>query len=557
MQVLFFVILLIVITPFLSCYIATVFQGQKTVLQPALGWLEKLTYRISGIDPTFEMSWQRYAKALFLFNLLGFFALFLLLRIQHLLPLNPQNFPAVEWSLAFNTAVSFVTNTNWQAYAGETTLSYLSQMVGLGVQNFLSAATGGCALIVLIRGFTRKTQETIGNFWTDLVRQIVYIFLPLSILFAIALVADGVIQNFSPYVEVHTLEGATQIIPQGPAASQIAIKQLGTNGGGFFSTNSAHPFENPSPLSNFLEQLAILLIPASLVFTYGRMVGSKKHAWLLFSVMFFLWALGLAISMYSEQIQNPVLEAMPVLEGKETRFGITGSLLWSVSTTATANGSVNVMLSSLSPLAGAVSMFNIMVGELIFGGIGVGMCSMIMYVLLTIFLSGLMIGRTPEYFGKKIENKEMQWVIVGVLVQGVLILSGAGISSVLAQGLAGVLNPGPHGLSEILYAFSSAAGNNGSAFAGLNANTMYYNLALAAVMLIARVAIIVPSLAVAGLVAKKKTIPPSAGTFSADTLLFTLMLLATILIIGALTFSPAQVLGPIVEHFLMFEGRSF
>ena len=557
MQILFFVILLIVIAPFLGRYIAAVFQGQKTVLEPLLGWLEKLTYRISGIDPTVEMSWQRYAKALFAFNILGLFALFLLLLFQHLLPLNPQNFPAVEWPLAFNTAVSFVTNTNWQAYAGETTLSYLSQMLGLGVQNFLSAATGGCALIVLIRGFTRKTQETIGNFWTDLVRQIVYIFLPLAILFAIVLVADGVIQNFSPYVEVQTLEGAQQIIPQGPVASQVAIKQLGSNGGGFFSTNSAHPFENPSPLSNFLEQLAILLIPASIVFTYGRMLGSKKHAWLLFSVMFFLWIVGLAISIYSEQIQNPVLEAMPVLEGKETRFGIMGSLLWSTSTTATSNGSVNAMLSSLSPLAGAVCMFNIMIGELIFGGIGVGMCSMIMYVLLTIFLSGLMIGRTPEYFGKKIENKEMQWVIVGVLVQGALILMGAGISTVLAQGLAGVLNPGPHGLSEILYAFSSAAGNNGSAFAGLKANTMYYNLALGAVMLIARVAIIVPSLAVAGLVAKKKTIPPSAGTFSADTLLFTLMLLATILIIGALTFSPAQVLGPIVEHFLMIEGRSF
>lgn len=556
-QVLFFILLLVVIAPFLGRYIAAVFQGQKTVLQPILGGLERLTYRIGGVDPNSEMSWQGYAKALFLFNFIGVIAVFLLQLFQNLLPLNPQNFPAVEWSLALNTAISFVTNTNWQAYAGETTLSYTTQMLGLAVQNFLSAATGGCALIALIRGFTSKTEETIGNFWKDLVRQIVYLFLPLSILFACVLVAEGMIQNFSSYVEVQTLEGVKQMIPQGPVASQIAIKQLGTNGGGFFNTNSAHPFENPSALSNFLEQLAILMIPAALVFTYGRMLGSKKQGWLLFGVMFFLWAVGLAISFYSQSLSNPVLEAMPVLEGQETRFGTANSLLWSVSTTATANGSVNAMLSSLAPLAGAVCMFNLMVGELIFGGVGVGMCSMIMYVLLTVFLSGLMIGRTPEYFGKKIEKREMQWVMVGVLTQGVLILIGAGISSVLPQGLAGLSNQGPHGLSEILYAFSSTAGNNGSAFAGLNANTLYYNLFLGVVMLLARVAIIVPSLAVAGLVAQKKTTPPSAGTFSADTLLFALLLVATILIIGALTFSPAQVLGPIVEHFLMIEGRSF
>lgn len=558
-QILLFPVIFVGLTPVLGTYMANVFTGNRTFAHPVLEWLETACYRLSGVNEKQEMTWVTYLKALLIFNFFGFISIFTLQLTQHYLPLNPQSFPAPSWELAFNTAASFVTNTNWQSYSGETTLSYLTQMLGLAVQNYLSAASGLAVLVALIRGLSRKTTGTIGNVWTDLVRSIVYLFLPLSIVLAVLLMGDGVIQTFSPYVEAATLENANekQTIPLGPVASQIAIKQLGTNGGGFFNANSAHPFENPSAFSNFLEILAILLIPAASVYAYGIMIDSKKHSWILFGAMLFFWIGGIALASYSEYLHNPVLEAYPDLEGKETRLGITNSLLWSVSTTATANGSVNAMISSLSPIAGGVSLFNIMVGELIFGGVGVGLCSMIMFVLLTVFLAGLMVGRTPEYLGKKIEKREMQWVSIAILMPVSLILIGAGISCVLPIALSSLGNHGPHGLSEILYAFSSCSGNNGSAFAGLDSNNNYYNLVLGVVMLIARVTILASSLAVAGLLAKKKTAPPSLGTFSTDTFLFFSLLIGVIVVEGALVFFPALSLGPFIEQLLMLEGQSF
>ncbi len=556
-QLLFFIGLFVCLTPILGTYMANVFTGKATWAYRILGWLENFSYRIAGINPKVEMSWVDYAKSLLLFNFFGFLALFFLQLFQSHLPLNPQNFGAISWPLAYNTAISFTTNTNWQSYAGEATLSYLSQMLGLTSQNFLSAATGMATLLCLTRGLIRKSVETIGNFWVDLVRMVVYLLLPFSIILSVALIGEGVIQTYSPYVEITTLENGKQTIPLGPVASQIAIKQLGTNGGGFFNANSAHPFENPTSFSNFLEMLAIILIPAGTVYTYGILTEDKKHACLIFFAMFALWGIGILISFVSEHIDNPVMGVYPVLEGQETRLGTTNSLLWTVTTTATANGSVNAMLSSLYPLVGGIAMFNIMLGELIFGGIGVGLCSMIMLTLLTVFLSGLMVGRTPEYLGKKIEKREMQWVVMAVLMPSALILIGAGISCVLPEALSSLGNQGPHGLSEILYAFTSCAGNNGSAFSGLNANTDYYNLALGTVMLFGRISIILPSLAIAGSLAKKKITPCSLGTFSTSSLLFLILLLGVIFIIGALTFFPALSLGPIVEHLLMIKGKSF
>lgn len=557
MLVFFFSGVIIFLTPILGTYMASVFTGKAPLSQATFGWLENLCYRIGNVDPKQDMTWVEYGKALLYFNLWGFFSLFVLQLIQGFLPLNPQNLEAVSWPLAYNTAMSFTTNTNWQSYAGETTLSYLTQMLGLTSHNFLSAATGMAALLTLTRGFIRKSVNAVGNFWTDLVRMVVYLLLPLSMIMAVVLVSEGVIQTFSPYVEVTTLENAKQTIPLGPVASQIAIKQLGTNGGGFFNANSAHPFENPTAFTNFLEMLALVLIPAASVYMYGIMIGSKKHAWLLFFVMFFLWFAGTIVSFYSEHLHNPIVDVYPNLEGKETRLGLANSVLWAVSTTATANGSVNAMISSLSPLAGGISMLNLMLGELVFGGVGVGLCSMIMFTLLTVFLSGLMVGRTPEYLGKKIEKREMQWVVMAVLMPGALILIGSGISAVLPDALSSLGNQGPHGLSEILYAFSSSAANNGSAFAGLNANTNYYNLVLGTVMLLARISIILPSLAIAGLLARKKITPPSSGTFSTDSMLFFVLLTSIVLIVGALTFFPALSLGPVVEHLLMLKGQTF
>lgn len=557
MQLLLFIALIVGLTPLLGQYMAVIFQGNKSFMHPILGWLEKLCYQVGGVDPTTEMSWKSYTKNLLLFNFLGCLFLFFLQLFQGMLPFNPQQFPSIPWPLALNTAISFVTNTNWQAYAGETTLSYATQTLGLSVQNFLSAATGLTVLLALIRGISRKTAKTLGNFWADLVRSLVYLFLPLSLILAVILAGEGVIQSYSPYVEATTMEGSKQVIPLGPAASQVAIKQLGTNGGGFFNANSAHPFENPTGLSNLLELVAIAVIPAALTYMYGIFIQSKKHGWLLFLVMSFFWVGGLVASFYSQKAFNPVLGVHSSPEGLESRFGTMQSILWSTATTDTANGSVNAALSSLSPLSGGISLSNILLGELVFGGVGVGLCSMLMFALLTVFLAGLMVGRTPEYRGKKIEMREIKWVMLAILTPGALTLIGAGFSCVLPEALSSLSNLGPHGLTEMLYAFASCAGNNGSAFAGLNTNTLYYNLSLSAVMLLSRLAIVVPSLAVAGLLVEKNMTPSSSGTFSTNSALFAILLIGIIFTVGALTFLPALSLGPIVEHLLMLEGKSF
>lgn len=550
-----------ILTPLLGRFMARVFTGDRTFLSTVLRPFELMTYRLAGVNEFQEMNWLEYAKALLVFNLMGFIVTLSFLLLQGSLPLNPQQLGGVSWDTAINAAVSFVTNTNWQSYAGENTMSYLSQMAALAVQNFLSAATGIAVLIALVRGLSRKSVNTIGNFWVDLVRSVLYVLLPLSAVFAITLVSQGVVQSFSPAKSVQTVEGQTQTLPQGPAASQIAIKQLGTNGGGYFNANSAHPFENPTPLSNLLQLIALILIPASLTFMFGVMVKNERHGWALFSAMMVLLLLGLAISLWSEYSANPVLSETigktALMEGKETRFGVTNSVLWSTLTTAASNGSVNSMHSSLSPLAGGVAMLNIMLGEIVFGGVGSGLYGMILFVILTVFLSGLMVGRTPEYLGKKIEARDIQLTIIGILAPSLVILVGGGFTAVLPSALASLGNHGPHGLSEILYAFSSASGNNGSAFAGLNANTIYFNLVLAAAMLIGRFAVIIPVLAIAGNMAKKKISPPSFGTFTTDNILFVVLLIGVILIVGALTFFPALSLGPIIEHLLMLRGQTF
>jgi K+-transporting ATPase ATPase A chain len=550
-QVILFLVLMIGLTPFLGSYMTNVFIGSKHLMIPVLGWLEKLTYRFIRVNPDEETKWKSYAFDLLLFNLMGFVFLFLLQLLQVYLPLNPEHLANVSWHSAFNTSVSYMTNTNWQGYAGETTLSFFVQMIGLTVQNFVSAATGIAVLLALIRGISRKTTDKLGNFWTDLTRSTLYILLPLSILFAIVLVGQGVVQNFKTYETVQTIEGAQQILPMGPAASQIAIKQIGTNGGGFFNANSAHPFENPTPLSNFLEMLAILLIPASLTYMYGKMVGSARHGWTIFSAMMILFLAGLIISLYSEYSVNPVFGHLPLMEGKETRFGITNSVLWSTSTTAASNGSVNAMQDSLSPLAGMVAMVNIMLGEIIFGGVGAGLYGMVIFIILTVFIAGLMVGRTPEYLGKKIGAFEVQMAIIANLSTSIAILIFTAWASVSSYGLSSLNNAGPHGFSEILYAYTSAAGNNGSAFAGLNANTLFYNLTLGFVMLIGRFGVIIPVLAIAGSLARKNITPPSAGTFRTDNGLFIGLLIGVILIVGGLTYFPALSLGPVIEHLLM------
>jgi K+-transporting ATPase ATPase A chain len=503
------------------------------------------------------MDWKLYTFALMAFNLFGIVFLVIIQMIQAYLPLNPQKLPNVEITLAINTAVSFITNTNWQSYGGETTLGYFVQMIGLTVQNFVSAATAITVLLVIVRALITRKGNTLGNFWVDLTRSTLYILLPLAIILAFVLVGQGVVQNFSSYKDVVTLEGAKQTIPLGPAASQIAIKQLGTNGGGFFNANSAFPFENPTPFSNFLQVLSILLIPAALVFTYGKMIGSKRQAWMIFGVMMFLFLAGLLISLYSEYSVNPVFHAGGLMEGKESRFGVMNSILWSTATTDASNGSVNAMHSSLSPLAGMVTMLNIQLGEITFGGVGCGMYGILLHVFLTVFIAGLMIGRTPEYLGKKIESYEVKWGIVGILLPSAVILLFSAIAVKTVAGLSSLSNAGPHGYSEILYAFSSSAGNNGSAFAGLNANTVFWNLMLALTMFIGRFGVLIPVMAIAGSLVKKNITPTSSGTLATDNFLFGVMLISVLLIVGALTFFPALSFGPILEHFLMKSGIVF
>jgi len=556
-QIILYFAVLISLTPVLGNFMYKVFTGKNHLMLPVFGWLEKLTYKLTGIDAEEETNWKTYTFGLLMFNMVGLVFVFLLQVFQRYLPMNPAHLENVSWHSAFNTSVSFMTNTNWQGYAGETTLSYFVQMIGLTVQNFVSAATGIAVLIALIKGLSRKTTDKLGNFWSDLTRSTLYILLPLSILFAVVLVGQGVVQNFKTYDTVQTIQGATQVIPQGPAASQIAIKQLGTNGGGFFNANSSHPFENPSPFSNFLEMLAILLIPASLTFTYGKMVGSTRQGWTIFIAMMILLLIGLSISLYAEYATNPVFGNLHLMEGKETRFGITNSVLWSTSTSAASNGSVNAMHDSLSPLAGMVAMINLMLGEIIFGGVGAGLYGMVIFIILTVFIAGLMVGRTPEYLGKKIQKFEVQMAIVAVLAPNVVILLFAALASVINPGLSSLNNSGPHGLSEILYAYASAAGNNGSAFAGLNANTVFYNLTIGFGMLIGRFGIIIPVMAIANSMAIKNITPSSAGTFHTDNWLFVGLLIAVILIVGGLTHFPALSLGPIAEHLLMNNGVTF
>ncbi|MCX6286393.1 MAG: potassium-transporting ATPase subunit KdpA [Bacteroidetes bacterium] len=556
-QVILYFALLIGLTPILGNYMFKVFSGQKHFMLPVLGWLEKLTYKITGVDSGEETNWKSYTFGLIMFSFIGFVFVYLIQVFQAHLPLNPANLPNVSWHSAFNTSVSFMTNTNWQGYAGETTLSYFVQMIGLTVQNFVSAAAGIAVLLALIRGIARKTTDKLGNFWVDLTRSTLYLLLPLSILFALVLVGQGVVQNFKHYETVQTLQGAQQVIPMGPAASQIAIKQLGTNGGGFFNANSAHPFENPTPFSNFLEMLAILLIPAALTFTYGKMVGSKRQGWTIFSAMLILLIAGLSISLYAEYSTNPIFGHFHLMEGKETRFGITNSILWATATTSASNGSVNAMHDSLSPIAGMIAMVNLMLGEIIFGGVGSGLYGMVIFIIITVFIAGLMVGRTPEYLGKKIEAFEVQMAIIAILLPNLVIQLFSAWASVSNVGLSSLNNAGPHGFSEILYAYSSAAGNNGSAFAGLNANTVFYNLTIGIGMLIGRFGVIIPVMAIAGSMVKKKITPLSAGTFRTDNGLFIGLLIAVILIVGGLTHFPALALGPVVEHLLMNSGITF
>lgn len=575
-----FVLVLVALVKPLGAFMARVYEGQPCGLDKPLGWLERLTYRAAGIKPDQPMTWKTYAVALLLFNLLGGVVVYALQRLQGFLPLNPEHLGAVSPDLAWNTAISFISNTNWQSYNGETTMSYLTQMLALTVQNFVSAATGMAVLVALIRGIRSKQTDNIGNFWIDLVRSTLYILLPLSFVLALLLVSQGVVQTFSPYKKVPLLQPVSYVqsttsaggktsnktiwvkhqeLPLGPAASQIAIKQLGTNGGGFFGVNSAHPFENPNPLSNFLEVLAILLIPASLCYTFGRMVGDTRQGWAIFAAMLIIFVPLMVGCVWAEHAGNPKLAALGVnqspsalmsggnMEGKETRFGVTDSAIWATVTTAASNGSVNSMHDSYTPLGGLVPMWLMELGEVIFGGVGSGLYGMLMFVIVAVFIAGLMVGRTPEYLGKKIEAFEMKMATICVLVPPALVLVTAAIACVSVMGTSAIENPGAHGFSEILYWASSVGNNNGSAFAGLGTNTPFYNIAGGVLMWVSRYFLIVPTLALAGSLAKKKQIPVSSGTLPTHDALFTAWLVATVVLIGALTFLPALALGPIVE----------
>lgn len=559
---LYLVVLMLLAWP-LGKYMKKVFSLEKTIFDPVLLPIEKMIYRLSGVDAKQEMNWRQYAAALVGFNLLGMAAVFIIQLLQGVPLLNPESMTGVSpWHVALNTAVSFMTNTNWQSYGGETTMSYLTQMAALTVQNFLSAATGIAVAIALTRGLTRKKAGTIGNFWVDLVRCNLWILIPLSILLTLLLVQQGVIQNLLPYAAVQTLEGAKQQIAMGPVASQEAIKLLGTNGGGFFNANSAHPFENPTFLSNFFEILSILLIPAGLVFTFGYMAGNRRQGFAILAAMTLLFVTMLLTNYFSEINGNPLISSLGVsnptaMEGKEVRFGVGGSSLFSVVTTAASCGAVNSMHDSYTPLGGLVPLLQMMLGEVVFGGVGAGFYGMMLYVLLTVFIVGLMVGRTPEYLGKKIEAWEMKMATIGILIPAVVILGFSGIASVIEAGTSALANPGPHGLSEILYAFASGAGNNGSAFGGLTANTLFYDLMLSAAMLLGRFGVIIPVLAIAGSLADKKISPPGPGTFRTTGALFSFLLAGVVLVVGALTFLPALALGPIVEQLLMLQGTTF
>ncbi len=555
-----FLALLIAASVPLGRYMASVFTGEKTILSPIIRPFEKLVYRLCVIDPAVEMTWKGYAVAFTAFNIAGMLLLFLIEILQGILPLNPLGLPGVRWDTAINAAVSFVTNTNWQSYSGETTMSYLTQMIGLTVQNFVSAGVGMAAGVALIRGFVRFEADAIGNLWVDLTRAVLYILLPLSIVMSIILMAQGVVQTLASPVSAHTVEGARQTIPLGPVASQLAIKQLGSNGGGFFNANSAHPFENPTMISNLVENFAILIIPFAFVFMFGFMVKKPKQGLALFAVMFVLFAAGLSVMLYSELSPWPSFERLGLsglsnMEGKEMRIGPFWSALWSQSTTVTSNGSVNGMHDSFMPLGGLVQMFNMGIGEVVFGGVGVGIIGMLFYVILAMFVAGLMIGRTPEFMGKKLGPYEMVMAMIAMLVPMVSLVAFSAVAISTKAGLSALNNPSSRGLSEILYAYTSALGNNGSSFAGLNVNTVFYNLTLSAGMLIGRFATIVPALAVAGSLAKKRIVPESTATFPTTGVIFAVILTSVILIMGALTFFPVYSLGPVLEHFFVQSGK--
>jgi K+-transporting ATPase ATPase A chain len=577
LQIGLYLLLLVSLVRPLGSFMARVYQGERTFLDPVVRPLERALYRVAGVGAD-EMDWKTYSLALLLFSALGLVVLYALQRLQGALPLNPQGLESVSSDSAFNTATSFVTNTNWQGYSGETTMSYLTQMLGLAVQNFVSAASGMAVLVAFIRGLVRHSTTTLGNFWVDLTRSTLYILLPLSLLLALALVSQGVVQTFAPYQDASLLQSladadgnaaAVQTLPLGPAASQIAIKQLGTNGGGFFGANSAHPFENPTPLSNLLEMLAILLIPAALCYTFGKMVGDVRQGWALLAAMTIIFVLCLGVAVRAEQSGSPALASLGVaqqasalqpggnMEGKELRFGIVNSALWATATTAASNGSVNSMHSAFMPLGSLISMWLIQLGEVVYGGVGSGLYGMLVFVIVAVFVSGLMVGRTPEYLGKKIPTYEVKMAALVILTPVLLVLLGTALALSLPAGRASIYNAGPQGLSEVLYAFSSAGNNNGSAFAGLNANTPFYNTALGAAMFVARFWLAVPVLAMAGSLAGKKRVPTGQGTLPTHTPLFIGWLIAVVIVVGALSFLPALALGPIIQHLLLGTGRLF
>jgi K+-transporting ATPase ATPase A chain len=582
LQILLFFLIVLALTKPVGAYMARLFEGERTLLHPVVRWLERLVYKLSGVDESAEQHWTLYAGSLLAFSLAGILLTYLIQRIQGMLPFNPQAFGGklITPDLAFNTAVSFGTNTNWQAYTPETTVSYFTQMVGLAVHNFTSAAAGIATAIAVVRGFSRRSANSIGNFWVDVTRATLYLLIPLSVAAALVLVSQGCIQNFRAYDKVATLEGGAQTIAQGPTASQEAIKMLGTNGGGFFNANSAHPFENPTPFSNFLQVLFIFVIPAGLTYTFGKMVKDTRQGWALFAAMSIVFLAGVFVVYPAEQSGNPNLTKLGVedaatatqpggnMEGKEVRFGIPASSLFAVVTTDASCGAVNSMHDSYTPLGGLVPLVNIQLGEVIFGGVGAGLYGMLMYAILAVFLAGLMVGRTPEYLGKKIEQKEVKMAMLAMLIlaASILLFSAGGIVAHFAKnawinppgpGTANLTNNGPHGLSEMLYAYTSATGNNGSAFMGLNANTPFFNTTMGYAMLIGRFLMMIPLLAAAGSLARKKTVPVSVGTFPTHGSLFVVWLVGVIVIVGALTFFPALCLGPVVEHFLMNNGKLF
>ncbi len=593
LQLIFYMVVLIALAKPLGSFMAKVYQGEHTFLDPVLRPVEQLIYRLCGVRPDEGMNWKVYAFAMLLFNGLGLLVVYALQRIQGFLPLNPQGFGAVSPDSSWNAAVSFATNTNWQGYGGETTMSYLTQMLALTVQNFLSAATGMAVLIAMIRGIARHTAKTVGNFWTDLTHTTLYILLPLALIEAMVLVSQGVVQTFDQYQSVPllqptsyqqpktdangnpvkdasgnpmmvTIQQTTQVLAVGPAASQIAIKQLGTNGGGFFNVNSAHPYENPTPLSNFVEMLSILLIPAALCYTFGKMVGDTRQGWAILAAMTIIFVVLLGVTVWAEQTGNPTIAAMGVdikqtninpggnMEGKEVRFGVADSALWATATTAASNGSVDSMHDSNMPLGGMIPMWLIHLGEVIYGGVGSGLYGMLAFVIVAVFVAGLMVGRTPEYLGKKIEAYEMKMASLILLIPVFTALVGTAAGVMVPAGQSSVLNPGPHGFTEILYAFSSATANNGSAFAGLSVNTPFYNTALGIIMFFARYWLAIPALAIGGSLVRKKKVPAGAGTLGTHTPLFILWLLAVVIIVGALGFLPALALGPLAEHLMVF-----